>query len=219
MWSSTAPADLLKLDWNESPVDFGWYQEELKRIVNQNGLIPWYPDCLALELNEEISKFVGINGNLILTFPGSDVGLETLCRAYLEPHDLLIALTPTYDNFFVYALQTGATLEQVAYQPPSLLDAEFLARCIESRRNVKAVYLTRPNNPFGYIISNVIIEELCKRFEQTMFIVDEAYIEFSDSPSCANLVERFTNIVISRTFSKALVWQGCGLAISVPLLM
>ena len=71
------PADLLKLDWNESPVDFGWYQEELKRIVNQEWFDPMVSSCLALELNEEISKFVGI---IILTFPGSDVGLETLCE-------------------------------------------------------------------------------------------------------------------------------------------
>ena len=103
VWSDSAPSDILKLDWNEAPVDFSFYREEIHRISQETGIIAWYPDYLALDLTDALESFVGIDGNHILTFPGSDVGLETLCRAYLQPNDVVVAICPTYENFFVYA--------------------------------------------------------------------------------------------------------------------
>lgn len=208
VWSPSAPEDLLKLDWNESPFDFDFYSDELSRIASERGMVAWYPDYLALELSDELSRFTGLDGNLILTFPGSDVGLETLCRAYLEPNDGVLALCPTYENFFVYVLQTGAKLDKMHIAPPFSPDVSAIASRIGALGQAKAVYIARPNNPCGYIISCDAIETLAKRFPDTMLIVDEAYIEFSDEPSCVSLVERHSNIVVTRTFSKAFGMAG-----------
>jgi histidinol-phosphate aminotransferase len=208
VWSAGAPKDLLKLDWNESPFDFDFYQDELSRIANERGMIAWYPDYLALELSNELSQFTAVDANLILTFPGSDVGLETLCRTYLEPNDKVLALCPTYENFFVYVLQTGARLETIDIIPPFIPDMAAIASHIEELGPAKAVYISRPNNPFGYMVSRDAIAELAARCPETMIIVDEAYIEFSDEPSCASLVERLPNIVVTRTFSKAFGMAG-----------
>lgn len=208
VWSPGAPEDLLKLDWNESPFDFDFYRGELRRIANERGMIAWYPDYLALELTDELSRFTTVDANLILTFPGSDVGLETLCRAYLEPADNVLALCPTYENFFVYVLQTGAKLEKVDFIPPFVPDMAAIASRIEALGPAKAVYIARPNNPFGYMLAHDSIAKLAVRCPDTMVIVDEAYIEFADEPSCASLVERFPNIVVTRTFSKAFGMAG-----------
>jgi len=208
VWSAGAPEDLLKLDWNESPLDFDLYRDELRRIANERGMVAWYPDYLALELTDELSRFTGVDPNLILTFPGSDVGLETLCRAYLEPGDTVLALTPTYENFFVYVLQTGAKLDKMDIAPPFAPDVAAIAARIEALGPAKAAYIARPNNPCGYMVSRDAIETLAARFPDTMIIVDEAYIEFADDPSCASLVERLPNIVVARTFSKAFGMAG-----------
>lgn len=208
VWSECAPDNLLKLDWNESPYDFDMYRKLMDQIAHERGMIAWYPDNLALELTEELSRFTSVDSNLILTFPGSDVGLETLCRAYLEPDDNVLVLSPTYENFFVFALQTGAKLNKLEVKPPYIPDMDTFAARIEELGPAKAAYIARPNNPCGYMVSYDSISELARRCPNTLIIVDEAYIEFADENSCASLVERLSNVVVTRTFSKAFGMAG-----------
>ena len=208
VWSNIAPTNLLKVDWNEAPVELSFYQQELKRIASDHGMIAWYPDCLALNLTDALSAFVKVSSNNILTFPGSDVGLETLCRTYLNPEDVVVVLCPTYENFFVYVTQTGAELRQFQLDEPFEIDEHKIISDLGSIANVKIFYLATPNNPCGYTVSLKFIRVLAEQFPQTIFVVDEAYIEFSDSDSAAQLVTQFANIVVLRTFSKAFGMAG-----------
>ena len=189
VWSCNAPKDLLKLDWNESPCDFDYYQKEAQKIVNLPGVLSWYPDCLALELNNELSNYLDLDGHLILTFPGSDVGLESICRAYLEPDENVVVVSPTYENFYVYVIQNGANLHKCQLDPPFSLSYEYLSSKIKSIGSVKIVYITRPNNPCGYLVDLELIEDIAKKFPDTLFIIDEAYIEFTDEKSCVILIK------------------------------
>ena len=66
----------------------------------------------------------------------------------------------------------------------------------------KFIYICNPNNPTGTLIKKNIIKNLIALFPNTMFLIDEAYYEFAGE-SCASLVNKFSNIIISRTFSKA----------------
>lgn len=199
VWSDEAPNDLLKIDWNEAPELLSLYKSELKRVIQKRGITEWYPDYLSLKLNDAISKYIGINENNILTFPGSDVGLETLCRTYLNPEDEALAITPTYENFFVYVKQTGSNLKEFRLEKPFKLDFKKLRRAIEKSEKIKLIYIVNPNNPCGYILSNNDIVDLARQFPSKMFIVDEAYMEFSKTKSCALMED---NIVTFRTFSK-----------------
>lgn len=208
VWSPSAPNDLMKLDWNEAPFDFRFYRDEIRRISSDRGVISWYPDYLAIELTDEIGKFCGADPNLVLTFPGSDVALETLCRAYLEPEDRVVTVCPTYENFFVFALQTGARLDKFGIEDLDRIDVERLGSYIADSLPTKMVYITRPNNPCGYITQTGDIIALVERFPDTLFVLDEAYIEFSDEISCISLVERYPNLAVTRTFSKAFGLAG-----------
>ena len=208
VWSDSAPSDILKLDWNEAPVDFSFYREEIHRISQETGIIAWYPDYLALDLTDALESFVGIDGNHILTFPGSDVGLETLCRAYLQPNDVVVAICPTYENFFVYANQTGANLIKLDLDVPYVIDHKYIEENILLFSSAKLVYLVSPNNPCGYVIDRDIVKKLAEMLPETLFVVDEAYIEFSDTPSISLLVEEVSNVVVFRTFSKAFGMAG-----------
>ena len=208
IWSEMAPPNILKIDWNEAPSDLTFYQKELTKIASNSGLIAWYPDYLSLDLTEAISNFVNVRSNFILTFPGSDVGLETLCRAYLNEDDKVMALCPTYENFFVYVNQMGAVLNKVLVDEPFHLDYDFVSNELESLGNVKMLYLANPNNPCGYVVSPEMIEKLAHQFPATIFVIDEAYIEFTKTLSAAPMVEKFSNIVVFRTFSKAFGMAG-----------
>jgi histidinol-phosphate aminotransferase len=202
VWSDMAPDNLLKLDWNEATQDFGFYKDELCRIAHNRGILAWYPDYLSLKLTDALSEYVGIDSNNILTFPGSDVGLEYLCRAYLEPEDVVLTLSPTYENYFVYVLQVGASLVKIELEKPFIPDLTIIESRINSIGTVKMVYLVSPNNPCGYILPHDELKNLAKKFPETMFVIDEAYIEFTDTESFSILIKSFSNIVVFRTFSK-----------------
>ena len=66
------------------------------------------------------------------------------------------------------------------------------------------VYICNPNNPTGYLHSTEFIKELVEEFPETMFLVDEAYYEFTNPrTTCCELVLNHDNLVVSRTMSKA----------------
>ena len=208
VWSDLAPKDLLKLDWNEAPEDLTVYLKGLKKIVSERGHLSWYPDYLSLELTNIIAEFNGIPANNVLTFPGSDVGLETLCRTYLDPEDEVVVLTPTYENFFIYVLQTGAKLVELKLDKPFKFNLQDVISRIENGGKTKILYLVRPNNPCGYMISKEDIIHLSSTFPETLIVVDEAYIEFSENSSMAEFIDSYSNIVCFRTFSKAFGLAG-----------
>ena len=208
VWDTDQRRNLLKLDWNEAPYDFEWYKRAAETILKDAGILAWYPDYLALELTKKIADFCKVTVNNLLVFPGSDVALETVCRTYLTETDVVITTAPTYDNFAVFVAQTGATLEKIEVIPPHEVTTSRIADQIERNRHTKMVYLVNPNNPFGYLIPRDVVESLVGNYPEILFVVDEAYIEFSTSDSLVTLVRDYENLVVSRTFSKAFGLAG-----------
>jgi histidinol-phosphate aminotransferase len=85
------------------------------------------------------------------------------------------------------------------------------------RENVKLIFICTPNNPTGNLLDRASIEVLCAHLsDKSLVVVDEAYIEFAGVPSMAQNLERFPNLVILRTLSKAYALAGarCGALIA-----
>ena len=84
VWSEQAPHDLLKLDWNEAPHDFDLYRQEMSRIVQERGMVAWYPDYLALQLTDALARFLGIDGkgDLLVRSP-EGIGTHTAAHVQL----------------------------------------------------------------------------------------------------------------------------------------
>ena len=74
-------------------------------------------------------------------------------------------------------------------------------------KDIKIVYLCNPNNPTGTEFSKEVILSLLKEFNSTLFVIDEAYYEFSNN-TVADIVENHENLVISRTLSKGFCLAG-----------
>lgn len=72
------------------------------------------------------------------------------------------------------------------------------------------VFLTTPNNPTGTSIALAEIEAIAQAALDTkaIVVVDEAYAEFSSAPSAVTLIDKFPNIVVVRTMSKAFAFAG-----------
>ncbi len=204
VWHSAHADAFLKLDWNEAPHVSPRVRTVLLRFIEQ-GFFHWYPDVASTSLNERLAKKNGIREDQILTFNGSDVALETVVRVFAESSTTVAWVTPSYDQFRVFVQSLGAQLVPIQVDPASVDFDRILERVMTVRP--KILYLNNPNNPIGYFFHPDKIENLVKCLETTLVLLDEAYVEFAGESSI-DLVQRYPNLVVFRSFSKAYAMAG-----------
>lgn len=178
-----------------------------------------YPDPLQKTLKEEISKVKGVKPENIFLGNGSDEAIDLCYRVFCEPGlDNVVAIEPTYGMYKVCA-----DINNVAYRAIKLnehfelIPEKILAACDS---HTKLVWLCSPNNPTGNLLSHNGIRKILKNFEGIV-IVDEAYSDFSLSPTFREELENWANLIVLNTFSKA--W-GCaalrlGMAYAQPAII
>ena len=178
-----------------------------------------YPDPLQKTLKEEISKVKGVKPENIFLGNGSDEAIDLCYRVFCEPGlDNVAAIEPTYGMYKVCA-----DINNVAYRAIKLnehfelIPEKILAACDS---HTKLVWLCSPNNPTGNLLSHNGIRKILKDFEGIV-IVDEAYSDFSLSPTFREELENWANLIVLNTFSKA--W-GCaalrlGMAYAQPAII
>lgn len=178
-----------------------------------------YPDPLQKTLKEEISKVKGVKPENIFLGNGSDEAIDLCYRVFCEPgFDNVVAIEPTYGMYKVCA-----DINNVAYRAIKLnehfelIPEKILAACDS---HTKLVWLCSPNNPTGNLLSHNGIRKILKDFEGIV-IVDEAYSDFSLSPTFREELENWANLIVLNTFSKA--W-GCaalrlGMAYAQPAII
>ena len=208
------PSSVMKLDWNEStqsPPD-----AVIERVCDfvRGRPMQWYPDVAAETLTSALALYTGVTREQVACFNGSDAGLEYITRAYVEPGARVAMISPTYDNFRVYAQGAGGVVEFFHYDEPLNPDLSQLDRLSPGAR---VIYLGSPNNPTGTIYPNDVLERLLRAHPQSLVIVDEAYHEFCDQ-SAVSLTADYPNLIVSRTFSKAFGLAGfrIGYAVGHP---
>lgn len=194
--------EYLKLDWNESTIEPApSVDKRIKELVNEGHFYNLYPQCKNDELISALSKYNGLTRDHIQYFASSDSLEEYICRVFLNSFSRVMILAPSYDNFRLDAESAGA---EIIYSdmPKSFDFSETLFENDLSNYQPDFVYICNPNNPTGHQLSVSYIERLLNKYPKTMFLVDEAYWEFSGI-TCQELVLSYGNILISRTFSKA----------------
>ncbi|MGH2665592.1 histidinol-phosphate transaminase [Flavobacterium sp.] len=187
---------MIFLDANENPFENG---------VNR------YPDTEQRQLKEALSVIKKVPVSQILLGNGSDEVLDLLFRAFCEPNkDNIITLPPTYGMYDVLANLNAIENKEI------LLTKEFdpnIPEIIENiDTNTKIIFLCSPNNPTGNSFSNETIIALLESFKG-LVVLDEAYIDFSDSESWLRKLDKYANLVIIQTLSKAYGMAGIRLGI------
>jgi len=208
----------VKINQNENPWDL---PEAVKRRVLEKALVrPWarYPDFDPRELNVALAGFSGWRADGILAGNGSNELIEALLLVTVGPGTKVVIPEPT---FTLYALLTrilGGEGVRVPLTASLGYDTEAL---VEARRRSDAAVtvVCSPNNPTGTSLSPSEIERLC-RAGDGLVVVDEAYHEFSGE-TAVPLLARHPNLVVLRTFSKAMALAGLrvGYLLSSPELV
>ena len=163
-----------------------------------------YPEFLPGQLPRMIADRIGVQDDQVVVGPGaSGVAMQVL-HAVTRPGDRIVMSTPTFDGYPIFAKMARlrpvtVPLDQYGYQD--------LVGMAEAAAEAKVVVLCRPHNPTGTLEAVFALEWFLQQIpSDTIVLLDEAYIEFVaaryrvDGPE---LVRRFPNVVVLRTFSKA----------------
>lgn len=187
-------------------------QHDLKKLY-LNQILSLNP--LSSFTKEEREVFTSDN---VLFTAGSMEGLDLILRTFSEPKkDVICVTSPTFSAYEHWALIHGLCVKTIP-----LFGEELDQIKIEdvSKLDPKIVFLCDPNNPTGTKLSPETIHKLCDSLDG-LVIVDEAYIEFSDQSSSIFCLNKYKNLIILRTFSKAWGLAGvrCGVVIADKLII
>jgi len=213
-WEVKDSENVLKLDWNEATIKPSPNVIAAIHAAIENSNLNWYPNTNNIDLRRKIAKYVKIELDQVQYFASSDALHEYIVQAFVEESDRILIVNPTYDNFRAVVESAGGHIQY--YPLNENFDLDF---CLFSHDlnliNPKVVYLVNPNNPTGTQYKVDSIERLIEQHQDILFIIDEAYYEFSGI-TCANLCTQYKNLIISRTFSKAFAMASfrIGFAIS-----
>ena len=163
-----------------------------------------YPDPLQRDLKAELTRIKQVKAENIFLGNGSDEAIDLVFRAFCEPGvDNVVAIDPTYGMYKVCA-----DVNNVEYRKVLLDDAfQFTADALlaATDEHTKLIFLCSPNNPTGNDLLRTEIEKTLAVFSG-LVIIDEAYNDFSSAPSFLQQLDKYPNLVVFQTFSKA--W-GC----------
>jgi len=170
-----------------------------------------YPDPMQLRVKEKLQRIKGVPADNIFLGNGSDEAIDLLYRAFCRPGtDNAILLPPTYGMYEVSANINDVACRKVSLTADYQLDLDGIAKAIDPR--TKLVFVCSPNNPTGNSIRREDIETLLVNFHG-LVVVDEAYVNFSKSPSLTKELAEFPNLVVLQTLSKA--WGLAGLRLGM----
>ncbi|WP_417437640.1 histidinol-phosphate transaminase [Idiomarina sp.] len=190
------------LNANESPYSNSYTVDDSK--LNR------YPEFQSKPLNQAYAEYAGIDASQVLSSRGSDEGIELLIRAFCEPgQDKVLICPPTYGMYAISAKTFAVGVTEVPLLDNWQLDTEAV---IEASAECKVVFLCSPSNPLGNALNTDDIEQVLQHSPRSIVVVDEAYIEFSSGDSVVSWLERYPNLVVLRTLSKAFALAGirCG---------
>lgn len=177
-----------------------------------------YPEPQPDALIHHLANLYGVAPKNLIAGRGSDEGIDLLVRAFCRAgQDSVLICPPTFGMYKVSARIQGAGVIEVPLVKERGFELDVQAVLAAWRENVKLVFICTPNNPTGNLLDRASIEILCAQLgNKSLIVVDEAYIEFADVPSMAQDLERFPNLVILRTLSKAYALAGarCGALIA-----
>lgn len=212
----TSPGIRIKLNQNENPFGISSpVQEKLGEIFAKID-VNRYPSEQPNELVEAIASYAGVESDSVLVTHGSNEFVHSLCIAFIEQGRTALVPSPSFSFFRSSVLLFGGELIEI--DADENFDFPIDEICEASRRlNPELVIIAAPNNPTGRDLSIDDIERIVQA-NAGMVVVDEAYWEFTDRPSASSLLDRYENMIVMRTLSKAFGLAGLriGYAIARP---
>ncbi|HPC99578.1 MAG TPA: histidinol-phosphate transaminase [Bacteroidales bacterium] len=187
---------------------------------NPYGTLNRYPDPYQQELRSAVARQKGVDNKCLFIGNGSDEIIDLTLRIFGNPGtDKVMIFPPTYGMYEVSANINDLGIVRVP------LNENFQINVTEAEKHfsdssIKVMFICSPNNPTGNCMHPENIEYLVSQF-RGIVLLDEAYSDFSDKPSFIRKTERYPNLVVMQTFSKAmgLAAARIGMAFADPAII
>lgn len=212
-------ADIVKLASNENPL--GMSPKARQAMLDAAGDLGRYPDPNGFELKGVLAHRHDVAPDWITLGNGSNDVLELVAHAFLVPGTSSVF---AQYSFAVYALATQATGAQAIVVPAIDYGHDLPAMRAAIRPDTRVVFIANPNNPTGTFLTGTQLAEFIASVpENVVVVLDEAYNEYlrpEQAYDAIALVRRHTNLMVSRSFSKAYGLAGLrvGYGVAQPAL-
>ena len=162
-----------------------------------------YPDGGATELRAALAHHYGLDADRIVCGDGSDELISLLVKSYAGPGDEVLH---SAHGFLMYAIAAKASGATPVAAPETELKADVDALLAKVTDRTRLVFLANPNNPTGSYLTVDEVERLHAGLpDSVLLVLDAAYAEYmvlNDYAAGAEMVDRYANVVMTRTFSK-----------------
>mgnify|MGYP002780953805 CR=1 FL=1 len=195
--------DAIKLDANESP--FGPLSGgSVAAGVNR------YPEPQPQRLRAAMASLYGVAPEQFLVTRGGDDAIDLLCRTFLRgPQDKVAVTSPSFSAYAHFARLAGATVTDIPLAPADFaLDPQRVIGTLNGDQSFKLLFLCTPNNPTGTAVEPGAILRIVDALPDVLVLADEAYLEFSETPSLAAEAIARPNLLVLKTLSKAFALAG-----------
>jgi histidinol-phosphate aminotransferase len=196
----------IRLNANEAPraAPVGDFRRPLNR----------YPEVRPQQLQRALAARFGCRPGQLLVTRGSSEAIDLVIRAFCRAgEDAVLVTSPSFSMYRHYAEIQGARLIEVATSAAQDFAIDVRAILAACDDDTRVIFVCSPNNPTGTTLPHDELQTLLgERGDRSAIVVDEAYVEFSGAGSVTPLLERYDNLLVLRTLSKALGFAGarCG---------
>lgn len=191
----------------------GPFPAGVEAIAAAGSLGNWYdPDNYRGELVKTVATVEGIPETHVMVWPGSGGPLVSSVAAYCSPTKGLVTADPTFESAWRTADYMKAP---IAKAPQAIGQGHDVKAMLAANPNAGLYYICTPNNPTGTVTPLADIKWLLdNKPADSMLLVDEAYLHFSEAPSAATLIGARKDIIVMRTFSKLFGMAGIRLGLT-----
>src|SRR5579864_4544710 len=191
----------LRLDFNENTVGCSAAALRAVRKLTAEQLAT-YPEYLAP--TARTARWFGVKASELTLTNGADGALQQIVTTFVDRRSAILLVDPTFVMYRFYAQLSGARIISLHYDSEMKFPVEAVMKAL--RKSPRLFLIANPNNPTGTLISPAVIRRMLEAAPRTLFVLDEAYAEFS-GVSVIPWIRRYPNLIVVRTFAK-----GAGLA-------
>ena len=211
------PPDAVMINANENPLGPCAAAREAAIAITPHG--GRYLSEATDALETQFAQSIGVNKEEVAIYAGSTPALVYTVRALCSPRASYVTADPGFEAGIFAAERSGARLVKV---PLTRTYAHDVKAMLAAAPDAGVFYVCNPNNPTGTLTSHSEIEYLVdNKPKNSIVLVDEAYIHFSDASTAIDLVKAGKDVIVLRTFSKLYGMAGlrCAFAIARPDLL
>ena len=193
---------IIKLNTNENPYPPSPRVYAALRSAIR-GSLRLYPEPLSDSLRSAAASVYGVKPANIVAGNGSDELLSMVLRCFVGPGDRVAFPVPTYSLYATLVEIQDGVCVAVDYR------ADFSLPETLGAQGAALTFLCNPNAPSGTLVTLPEIEKLARSLSGIL-VVDEAYVDFAESEGASSLplIDRLSNLIVLRTFSKSFSLAG-----------